>query len=83
MCMGENAKFTQHDPDFENAHGGDDEEHIEAPHHLILDLNVTKNNACISQIKNILEGHTRSRPCSSISPLDSNCPKKTKDIQLL
>ena len=32
ICIEENAKVTQHDPDFKNANVGDDEEHLEAPH---------------------------------------------------
>ena len=48
--MVENAKVTQHDPDFNNANVGDDEEHLEAPHCLILDVNFAKNNVCICQI---------------------------------
>ena len=60
--IGENAKVTQLDQDFENANEGDDEEHLEAPNHPILALNTAKNNACICQNKNVLEGHTRSWP---------------------
>ena len=73
-----NAKVTQHDTDFENNAVGDDEEHLEAPHCPILDINVAKNNACISQSENVLEVHTRSRPRSLFSPLDSNCPKQQR-----
>ena len=73
-----NAKVTQHDTDFENDAVGDDEEHLEAPHCPILDINVAKNNACISQSENVLEVHTRSRPRSLFSPLDSNCPKQQR-----
>ena len=47
ICIGENAKVTQQDPDFENANEGDDEEHLEAPHHPILASNVANNNARI------------------------------------
>ena len=74
--IGENAKVTQHDPDYENSDVGDDEEHLEAPHRPILDVNVAKNNACICQSKNVLEGHTSSWPCSSFSPFYSNFPKQ-------
>ena len=49
--IGENAKVTQHDPDFEKADVGDDEEHIEAPNFPITDVNFEKNNARICQIK--------------------------------
>ena len=45
--IGENDKVTQYDPYFENADVGDDEEHLEAPHRPILDVNVSKNNARI------------------------------------
>ena len=76
ICIRENAKVTQHDPDFGNANVGGDEEHLEAPHCPILAINVTKNNACNRQSKNVLEGHTRSRPHSSFAPFDSNCPKQ-------
>ena len=76
ICIGEDPKVTQHDPDFENSNEGDDEEHLEAPHLPILAVNVAKNNFCIRQSKNLLEGHTRSRPSSSFYPFDSNCPKQ-------
>ena len=76
--IGENAKVTQHDPDSKNSDVGDDEEHLEAPHHPILSVNVTKNNACICQSKNVLEGHTRSRPRNYFPPFDSNCPKQQR-----
>ena len=56
--IGEHTKVTQHYPDFENANVGDDGENIEAPHRPILAVNVAKNNACIYQRKNVLEGHT-------------------------
>ena len=36
ICIVENAKVTQHDPDFENANVGDDEEHLNAPRLPIL-----------------------------------------------
>ena len=74
-CIGENAKVTQHDPDYENADEGDNEENLKAPHCTLLDANVTNNSSRICQRKNVLEGHTMSRPCSSFSPFDSNCPK--------
>ena len=76
--IGENAKVAQHDPEFENADVGDDEEHLEAPYLPILALNFAKNNALILQSKNFLEGHTRSRPHSSFAPFDSNCPKQQR-----
>ena len=60
----QNAKVTQHDPDFENGDVGDDEENLEAPHHPILSVNVTNKNDHIYQSENVLEGRTRSRPCS-------------------
>ena len=41
MRIGENAKVTEHDPDFENAKY---EEHLEAPLHHILDINVVKHS---------------------------------------
>ena len=68
----ENAKVTQHDPDFENAN---DKEHLEAPHRPIIAVNAVKNNARICQRLNVLKGYTRSRPRYSFTPLDSNCPK--------
>ena len=74
--IGENDKVTQHDPDFENADEGDDEDNLEAPRHPIIAVNFAKNNACVRQIENILEGRTRSRPHSSFAPFDSNCPKQ-------
>ena len=70
--IGKNSKFTQHEPEFENAN---DEEQLEAPHRSILATNTVKND-CIRQSKNLLGGHTRSRPHSSFSPLDSNCTKQ-------
>ena len=76
ICIGENAKVTQHDSDFENSNVGDDENHLEAYHCPIIAVDVANNNACIHQSKNLLEGHTRSRPRSSFSPFDSNCPKQ-------
>ena len=39
ICIGESSKVTQHDPDFANADVDDDEEHLEAPHNPILDVN--------------------------------------------
>ena len=60
----ENAKVTQHDPDSENADVGDDEEHLESPHHPILAANAANNNDCIRQSENLLEGQTRYRPRS-------------------
>ena len=62
--LGENAKVTQHDPDFVNADEGDDEEHLEAPDCPIIAANVAKNNSHICQSENVLEGHTRYRPRS-------------------
>ena len=67
--IGENAKVTQHDPDFENYIVGDDEDHLEAPHRPILAVNVSNNNAHIFQSENVIEGHTRSWPRSSFAPL--------------
>ena len=58
ICIGENAKVTQHYPYFQNFDVGDDEENIEAPHRPILDVNIANKNACICQIENVLEGHT-------------------------
>ena len=79
ICIGENANVTQHDPYFENAEEGDDEEHVEAPNNPIISVNVAKNNDCIRQRKNVLEGHPRSRPRSSLfAPFDSNCPKQRR-----
>ena len=75
ICIGENAKVIQHDPDFENSDEVDDEEHLEAPHRPILAVNAAKNNDCICRIENVLEGHTRFRRCSSFTPFDSNCLK--------
>ena len=63
ICIEENDKVTQHDPDFENGDVGDDEENLEAPHRPILYVNVTKNNDHIFQSENVLEGRTRSRIC--------------------
>ena len=78
ICIGENAKVTQHDSDFKNDNVGDYEEHIEAPHFPILDVNVASNNSCIRQRENLLKGHTRSPPQSSFVPFDSNCPKQRR-----
>ena len=36
ICIRENAKVTQHDPEFENVNEGDDEEHLESPRRPIL-----------------------------------------------
>ena len=57
ICIGENTKVTQHDPDFENAYVGDDEENLEAPHRPILALNVANNNTCIYQEKCTRRSH--------------------------
>ena len=78
ICIGENDKVTQHDPGFENNNEGDDEEHLEAPHHLILAINIAKKNDRICQSKNLLEGHTRTWHRSSYLPLDINCPKQRR-----
>ena len=51
ICIRENAKVTQHDPYFENANVGDDEEHIEAHNCPILAVNVANNNARVFQSK--------------------------------
>ena len=74
----ENAKVTQHYPYFEKFDEGDDEEYIEALHCNILAVNVSNNNAHIRQSKNLLKGHTRSRPRSSFAPFDRNCPKQRR-----
>ena len=68
ICIGENAKVTQHDPKFENVEEGDDEEHLDSPRRPILAVNVVKKIAHICQSENVIEGHTRSRPCSSFAP---------------
>ena len=75
ICIRENGKVTQHDTYFEKSDLGDDEEHLEASHCPILSVNVTKDNAFIRQIENVLKGHTRSWPHSAFAPFDSNCPK--------
>ena len=46
-------KVTQHYQDYDNADVGDDEDHLEAPHCPILDVNVANNNASIHQSKNV------------------------------
>ena len=74
--IGENAEVTQNDPDFENKDEVDDEENIELPHHPIIALNFAKKDACICQRNNLLKGHKNSRPRSSFSTIDVNCPKK-------
>ena len=56
--IGENAKSTQHDPDFENFDVGDDEEKIESHHCPIVAVNVAIKNTCICHRENLLEGHT-------------------------
>ena len=73
--IGENAKFTQHDPYLDNANECDDEEHLEAPHRPILSVNVANKNSSIRHSKILLGGHTRSRPRFSFAPFDSKCPK--------
>ena len=78
ISIGENSKVAQHDPDFENAYLGDDEEHLEAPRFPILSLKVANNHARISPSENVLEGHTRSQPRSSFASFDSNCPKQQR-----
>ena len=45
--IGENAEVTQHDWDFKDTNVGDDGEHLEAPHILILAINIAKRNAHI------------------------------------
>ena len=50
ICIRENVKVIQHDPDFENSDEGDDEEHLDAPHFPILAVNVANDNACICHI---------------------------------
>ena len=82
ICIGENAKVTQHNPDTKHSDVGDDKENIESPYCLILDVNVAKNNACILQRKNVFEGHKRSWLCTSFSPFDSNCPKQRRIFNL-
>ena len=77
IFIGENAKVTQHDLEFENADGGDDGEHLKTTHCPILAVSFIKN-ARILHSKNILEGRTRSQPRSSFAPFDSNCPKQQK-----
>ena len=47
-CIGENAKVTQHDPEFENSN---DEEHLEAPHRPILAENSVKKFSYSSERK--------------------------------
>ena len=49
ICIRENYKVAQHDPDFENYIVGDDEDCLEAPHRPIIAVNVTKNNSRICQ----------------------------------
>ena len=71
-CIRENTKVTQYDQDSENVN---DEEHIEAPRRLSLDINAVKKS-CISQSENLFKGHTRSWPRSSFAPFDSNCTKQ-------
>ena len=71
ICIRENAKVTQHDPEFENANG---EDNIEAPHRPIISVNIKKTY--IFQGKNLLEGRTRTWPRPSFDTLDSNCPKQ-------
>ena len=78
ICIGENAKVTQHDRDFKNADVVDYEEHIDAPRRPILAVNVAKKNDRICQSENVIGGHTRSRPRSSFAPFDSNCPKQRR-----
>ena len=76
--IGENAKITQHYLDIENADVGDDEEHLEATHLPIIYVNGANKNSSTRQRKNVLKVHTRSRPCSSCSPFDRNCPKQLR-----
>ena len=54
ICIGENAKVTQHDQDLENSDEGDDEEHIEVTQLPIMAVNIANNNVCIHQSKNVL-----------------------------
>ena len=76
----ENAKGNQHNPDFENADEGDNEEHLVAPHRTIIAVNVTKKNSFICQNKNVLEDHTRSWTHCLFSPFDRNCPEQRKTL---
>ena len=76
ICIGENAKVTQHDPDFEIFDVGDDEENIESTRCPILSVNVAEKNYCICQRENVIKIHTRYRPRSSFSIFNRNCPKQ-------
>ena len=78
ICIGENAKVTQHDPEFENADEGDNEEHLESPHIPILDVNFTKNNARICHSESVLKSHTGYQPRYSFYPFDRNCTKQQR-----
>ena len=73
-----NAKVTQHDPDFEKSDVRDDDKHLEVNYGPILAVNVAKNNACICQSENVLEGHTRSWSTFSFAPFYSNCPRQQR-----
>ena len=42
IFIGENAKVTQHDLEFENADGGDDGEHLKTTHFPILAVSFIK-----------------------------------------
>ena len=70
--IGKNTKFTQHDPNFENAN---DEEHLESLHRPILAVNSVKND-CICQSENVIEGRSRSMCRYSFPQLDRNCQKQ-------
>ena len=72
----ENSKVTQHDPDFENADEGYDEDNFEAPRPPIIAVNVANDNAKFCQSKTLLKVYTRYQPRSSFAPFDSNCTKQ-------
>ena len=77
-CIGENVKIAQRDPEFENDNEGDGVEHLESNHCPPLAVNVANNNYHIRHNENVLEGHARSPPPSSLAPYDSNCPKQLR-----
>ena len=82
ICIGDNVKITQNDPEFENSNEGDGGEHLEYPHPPPLAKNVANNHACICHNKNVLEGHARYWPCSSFTPYNSKFSKQRRIFNL-
>ena len=77
ICIGENAKATQYDPEFENANN---EEHLEAPNFPILAVNAVKNNARIFRTKCTRRSYSLSVSLFSF-PIRQQLSKTTNNLQ--